>query len=262
MEEVSSSSSDNNIDNNVTCDSNNNNNNNNNTIKEQQQQCNSSSDNHHRLYLVLFRWWNEAQGGCCDPSSSSSSDGGTHKKHKKKKKIGVLYHVCPGSSSSSGPMKILNNLFKPDLSFNLVKKQLQQDQNDDSNGSDDDDDVNQVPGRNYALISADMWLQALKWHSDNKSTLKDGKSLSGAEDDMTQVYPLQLKLSILQETNTLGVRISKKDNAVECFRRACKIFNIESEHLHIWDFSAQTTQFLQNDKTTNVKDSPKQADQD
>nr|GEX29515.1 ubiquitin carboxyl-terminal hydrolase 8 [Tanacetum cinerariifolium] len=266
MEEVSSSSSDNNnIDNNVTSDSNNNNT----TIKEQQQQqqqqqCNSSSDNHHRLYLVLFRWWNEAQGGCCDPSSSSSSsssDGGTHKKHKKKK-IGVLYHVCPASSSSSGPMKILNNLFKPDLSFNLVKKQLQQ---DDSNGSDDDyddDDVNQVHGRNYALISADMWLQALKWHSDNKRTLKDGKSLSEAEDDMTQVYPLQLKLSILQETNTLGVRISKKDNAVECFRRACKIFNIESEHLHIWDFSAQTTQFLQNDKSTNVKDSPKQADQD
>lgn len=94
-----------------------------------------------------FRWWNEAQG---DPSSSD--DGGTHTK------IGrVLYHVSPSASSYVGPMKILNNLFKPDLSFNLVKKQHL---NDDSNGS---HDVNQVPGRNYALVSADMWLQALKW---------------------------------------------------------------------------------------------------
>lgn len=230
--EVSSSSSDNNNynNNNVTSD---------NTLKEQ---CNN---HHHRLYLVLFRWWNEAQGGCPDPSSS---DGGTHW-------IRVLYHVSP-ASSYVGPMKILNNLFKPDLSFNLVKKQLQQHHNHDS------DDVNQVSGRNYALVSADMWLQALKWHSENKSTLKDGKSLSGAEDDMTEVYPLQLKLSILPETNTLGVRISKKDNTVECFRRACKIFNIESEHLQIWDLTGQTTQFLQNDKNTDVKDSPRQSDQD
>ncbi|KAI3724021.1 hypothetical protein L2E82_35785 [Cichorium intybus] len=34
--------------------------------------------------------------------------------------------------------------------------------------------------------------------------------VKAAEDDMTDVYLLQLKLSILQESNTLGVRISKK----------------------------------------------------
>ncbi|KAL8211393.1 hypothetical protein R6Q57_005830 [Mikania cordata] len=170
-------------------------------------------------------------------------------------------------------MKILN-IFKSDLAFNLIRKEDEEDNDVDDDDADDEDDnnndssedngindTNGVSGRNYALVSADMWLQALKWHSDVKGTVKDGKS-SAAEDDMTDVYPLQLKLSIIQESNTLGVRISKKDNAVECFRRACKIFSIESEHLHILDFSGQTTQFLQNNKNKNIKDSPRQSEQD
>ncbi|XP_024962612.1 ubiquitin carboxyl-terminal hydrolase 8 isoform X1 [Cynara cardunculus var. scolymus] len=225
------------------------------TSHTSQQQC--SSDNH-RLYLVPFRWWKEAQG-YCDP------DGGT------KKKRGVLYDALPASSSYVGPMKILNNIFKSDLAFNLVRKgeEDEQQQDDDNNDNDssennggDDRDINGVSGRNYALVVADMWLQALKWHSDSKGTVKDGKSFLAAEDDMTDVYPLQLKLSILQETNTLGVRISKKDNAVECYRRACKIFSIESELLHIWDFSGQTTQFLLDEKNKNAKDSLRQSEQE
>ncbi|KAI3775974.1 hypothetical protein L1987_45734 [Smallanthus sonchifolius] len=204
----------------------------------------------HRLYLVPFRWWKEA-----DP------DGET----KKKKKRGILYDALPASSSYAGPMKILN-IFKSDLAFNLIRKEEEDDEDDNNNDAPEDNgrdvkDTNGVSGRNYALVSADMWLQALKWHSHVKCTVKDGKS-SSAEDDMADVYPLQLKLSVLQESNTLGVRISKKDNAVECFRRACKIFSIESELLHILDFSGQITQFLLNDKHKNIKDSPRQSEQD
>lgn len=40
--------------------------------------------------------------------------------------------------------------------------------------------------------------------------MKDGKCFSAAEDDMTDVYPLQLRLSAPRETNSLGVRITKK----------------------------------------------------
>ncbi|XP_076882504.1 ubiquitin carboxyl-terminal hydrolase 8-like [Bidens hawaiensis] len=170
-----------------------------------------------RLYLVPFGWWKEAE----DPDDEE----------------GVLYDALP---AYAGPMKILN-IFKSDLAFNLIiNKQKQQDQRHDN--------------KNYALVSADMWLQALKWHSD---AAKDGNGKTSTED----VYPLQLKLSVLQDSNTpgLGVRISKKDNAVECFRRACKIFSLESELLHILDFSGQTTQFLLN---KNIKDSPRQSDQD
>ncbi|KAK9078083.1 hypothetical protein SSX86_002140 [Deinandra increscens subsp. villosa] len=213
------------------------------------------SDNN-RLYLVPLRWWKEAER-CFDPDEATKN---------KNKKRGILYDVLPASSSYAGPMKILN-IFKSDLAFNLIRKEDDDDDVDDDNNDSSEDngrdvkDTNGVSGRNYALVSADMWLQALKWHSDPKGGVKDGKS-SAAEDDMTDVYPLQLKLSILQESNTLGVRISKKDNAVECFRRACKIFSIESELLHILDFSGQTTQYLINDKNKNIKDSPRQSEQD
>lgn len=228
--------------------------------------CQSQCSDNHRLYLVPFRWWNEAQGGCCDPDDD---EGGETKKKKKKKKEqrGVLYDVLPASSSYGGPMKILiNNIFKSDLAFNLIRKQQQQQQDDDDNDNDnegtEENTGGDVNGRNYALVSADMWLQALKWHSDSKGSLKDGKSFSATEDDMTDVYPLQLKLSVSQETNTLGVRINKKDNAVECFRRACKIFSVESELLYIWDFSGETTQFLLSENNKNLKESPRQSDQD
>ncbi|KAK1421572.1 hypothetical protein QVD17_24015 [Tagetes erecta] len=224
----------------------------------------SNQSDYHRLYLVPFRWWKEAQG-CFDP------DGDTDQKKKKKKKHrGILYDAFPTSSSYAGPMKILN-IFKSDLAFNLVRKDKQQDDDDDDDDDNNNDndivssedigsDVKDANGRIYALVSADMWLQALKWHSDVKGVAKDGKS-SAAEDDMADVYPLQLKLSILQESNALGVRISKKDNAVECFRRACKIFSIESELLHILDFSGQITHFLSNDKNKNMKESPRLSEQ-
>ncbi|XP_007207199.2 ubiquitin carboxyl-terminal hydrolase 8 isoform X2 [Prunus persica] len=66
---------------------------------------------------------------------------------------------------------------------------------------------------------------------------------------MTDVYPLQLRLSAPRETNSLGVRITKKDNGVEFFKRACKIFSVESEMLRIWDFSGQTSLFFTNEKS-------------
>lgn len=54
-------------------------------------------------------------------------------------------------------------------------------------------------------------------HSDSKLSTKEGRSFSAAEDDMADVYPLQLRLSLLRETNFLAVRISKKVSVQKCF---------------------------------------------
>ena len=45
-------------------------------------------------------------------------------------------------------------------------------------------------------------------HSDSKIASKDGKS--SAEEDMSDVYPLQLRLVVLREADSFGVKISKK----------------------------------------------------
>ncbi|ESR37302.1 hypothetical protein CICLE_v10027791mg [Citrus x clementina] len=192
---------------------------------------NNNNNNDQRVYLVPYRWWRDAQ-----ESTSSDSD----------KKRGVLYTATQGTSYG-GPMKIINNIFNSDLVFNLRREEEVSLQNGE-NG-----EVG-VSGRDYALVPGEMWLQALKWHSDTKVAAKNRKSFLASEDDMADVYPLQLRLSVMRETNSLGVKISKKDNAVELFKRACKIFSIESELLHIWDFSGQTTLYFLNDKNKFSKD--------
>ncbi|KAI3450781.1 hypothetical protein Pfo_007446 [Paulownia fortunei] len=195
-----------------------------------------SLDEDQRVYLVPFRWWKEAQ----DPSSSEV-------------KRGIPYAASP-APPYGGPMKIFNNIFNSDIAFNLKKE-------DDLSGDGESGEVG-VSSRDYALVPGDMWLQTLKWHSDSKTLAKERKGFSAVEEDMSDVYPLQLRLSVLWETNVLAVKISKKDNSVECFRRACKIFNVEAEPLRVWDFSGQTMLLFLNDKNKILKESQKQTEQD
>ncbi|XP_038706727.1 ubiquitin carboxyl-terminal hydrolase 8 isoform X1 [Tripterygium wilfordii] len=196
----------------------------------------ATTNNDMRVYFVPYRWWKDAQ-------KSSDCDGNK----------GVLYTATQGSSYG-GPMKIINNIFNSDLLFNLRREE-------DSAQNRENGEVG-VSGRDFALVPGDMWLQALKWHSDVKAAIQGGKCFSVGEDDMGDIYPLQLRLSIFHETNSLGVKISKKDNAVELFKRACKIFSVESDMLRIWDFSGQTTLFFLNGKNKIPKDCQRQSDQE
>ncbi|XP_047977440.1 ubiquitin carboxyl-terminal hydrolase 8-like isoform X1 [Salvia hispanica] len=194
-----------------------------------------SSDEDQSLYLVPFRWWKEAQ----DPSSSDV-------------KRGIPFAASP--APYGGPMKIFNNIFNSDIAFSLRK--------DDDLSCNGENGEAGVSGKDYALVPGDIWLQTLKWHSDSKNSSKERKGFLAVEEDMSDVYPLQLRLSVLCETNVLSVKISKKDNSVECYRRACKIFNMESEPLRVWDLSGQTMLLLLNDKNKILKESQKQIGQD
>ncbi|XP_062082489.1 ubiquitin carboxyl-terminal hydrolase 8 isoform X2 [Humulus lupulus] len=181
-------------------------------------------------------WWKDAQDSVLGDSDRK----------------GIVY-AASSASLYAGPMKIINNIFNSDLMFNLRREE-------DNVQSNENGEVG-VSGRDFALVSGEMWVQALRWHSDSKLQIKEGRSFSAAEDDMADVYPLQLRLSVLRETNSLGVRISKKDNAVEFYKRACKIFSLESELLHIWDFSGQTNLFLLNEKFKLPRDYQRQSDE-
>jgi ubiquitin carboxyl-terminal hydrolase 4/11/15 len=167
---------------------------------------------------------------------------------------GIVFAVSQASSYATGPMKIINNIFNSDLVFNLSRE-------DDSSRNYNENGEVGISGRDYALVPGEMWLQAFKWHSDCKVALKE-RNFSASENDMADVYPLQLRLSISHETDSLGVRISKKDNAVDFYRRACKIFSAELEQLRIWDFSGQTTAYLLNDKNRALNDPQRSPDQD
>ncbi|KAL3335885.1 hypothetical protein AABB24_031883 [Solanum stoloniferum] len=202
----------------------------------QQQQTESSVKDDQRVYFVPYRWWKEAQ-------DSAPSDG----------KSATLYAVAP--APSYGAMKLINNIFSPDIAFNLRREE------ESLSRSQENGEVG-VSGRDYALVPGDIWLQALKWHSNSKVAAKNGKSFSATDEDIADVYPLQLRLSVSQETSSLGVRISKKDNTVECFRRAYRIFSVDTEPSRIWDLSGQTALFFSNENNNMIKDSQKLSEQD
>lgn len=143
--------------------------------------CEEVPHDHQRVYLVPYRWWKEAH----HPESSTHNPG-------------LLYSAS--LTSSAGPIKIIRDIFNSDLAFNLRRQ-------DDASLHNSKDEP---PPPAYALVPADSWLQALKWHSDSKSVVKDGKKFLAAEDDMSDVYPLQLRLNVSRENSSLGVKISKK----------------------------------------------------
>ena len=86
----------------------------------------------------VLRWWKDAQD-----SVLGDSDG-----------KGIVYAASP-SSLYAGPMKIINSIFKSDLMFNLRRE-------DDYVRSSENGEVG-VSGRDFALVSGEMWVQALKW---------------------------------------------------------------------------------------------------
>lgn len=189
-----------------------------------------------RVYFVPYRWLKEAQ-------DCSAGDAERDK--------GILYTTS--SSSYGGPMKIINNIFNSDLVFNL-RREVDSAQPDSSDEG--------VSGRDYALIMDDTWLQTLKWHSDSNAATRNGGGSFVSKDGMSDVYPLQLRLCVLQEANQLTLKISKKDNALEFYKRACKIFTIDSEQIRIWDFSGQTSLYFMNEKNKMTRDCQRQSDQE
>lgn len=107
-------------------------------------------------------------------------------------------------------------------------------------------------GGEFALVPETTWLQTLKSHNDSI-----GVNDISTKSQMHDVFPLQIRLSVSQETKSLRARISLMDNPIEYYRKACSIFRPETELLRIWDFSGQTTLFFVDDGNDFAADSPR-----
>ncbi|KAH7666344.1 ubiquitin carboxyl-terminal hydrolase 4/11/15 protein [Dioscorea alata] len=140
---------------------------------------------------------------------------------------GIPYSASPAPSPYGGPMKLINNIFNSDLIFNLCR-------NDDLA----QDAGEGVSGRTYALIPPDMWAQTIGWHNNSCLTLKSSGNLSYMEEPTV------------------------KDNAIENYKKACKIFNVDFEPVHVWDFSGQTNLIFMNEWNRIPQDCPRQPDQE
>ncbi|KAL5205334.1 hypothetical protein ABZP36_033543 [Zizania latifolia] len=172
----------------------------------------AAADDDDRVFLVLHRWWREAQGGAGIDAQ------------------GVPYAAAPSGPTSYG-MKVLS-MFISDQAFTLRRA----------------DDLLLQPdasGRSYALVAADLFARARDWHTD--SGKNGGKKSLITEEGSVNIYPIMLRVSVTRGTNALTVKINKKDNSSENFKRANKILTADSEPVHIWDFSGRTTFILMNE---------------
>ncbi|GAB4857167.1 hypothetical protein Ancab_015077 [Ancistrocladus abbreviatus] len=177
------------------------------------------------LYFVPYRWWKDAS----DKGFGDSDE-----------IRGVLFTTSAdsgadsvGAGGSGSQSEIVLHLRRGD---------------DDCSGENKDKGKG-VSSHEYALLSEGLWLRTLKRHSDYSRTIKDIRSSLAAEDDMLDVFPLQIRLSVVQQISALVVRICQMDNSVEHYKRAFQIFDVLSNVLHIWDFSGEMMQLLQVEET-------------
>ncbi|KAJ1702668.1 hypothetical protein LUZ63_002447 [Rhynchospora breviuscula] len=182
-----------------------------------------SFDDDVRVYLVPYRWWRGAQEAVTEDVVR-----------------GIPYAAT--STSSYYGIRIINNLLGSDLVFHL--RRSYEDTWQHETGPEEPDS-----GRNYALIRHDLWSRALKWYDSSGLMPKGSKRGSSSTDEegiSVDVYPLKLRVSVMQEIN-MTIKISKKDNTNENYKKANKIFAMDSEPVHIWDFSGQTNLILMNE---------------
>nr|ABA99902.2 Ubiquitin carboxyl-terminal hydrolase family protein, expressed [Oryza sativa Japonica Group] len=179
----------------------------------------AAADEDDRVFLVLHRWWREAQEG-----------GGIEA-------AGVPYAAAPSGPTSYGiGMKVLS-MFISDQAFTLRRA--------DDLLQPDASASNAASSRTYALVAADLFSKARAWHIDSGKNA--GKKSLSIEEGSVNIYPIMLRVSVTRDTNALTVKISKKDNSAENFKRANKILTSDSEPVHIWDFSGRTTFILMNE---------------
>ncbi|XP_057975187.1 ubiquitin carboxyl-terminal hydrolase 8-like [Malania oleifera] len=167
-----------------------------------------------RLYFVPYRWWNEAHDNVFGDAVEESC---------------VIYVASSETLSGHSNSDIVLSL----------RREV------DNNEGDNVEEGSS--GGEYALVAEGMWLRVLKWYNDSKVALMNFGNHLAAEADVKGVFPLKIRLSFLKETNSLVVKISQKDNAIEFYEKAHNIFGIQAG-LRIWDFSGQTALFFSNER--------------
>ncbi|KAG8083711.1 hypothetical protein GUJ93_ZPchr0016g2503 [Zizania palustris] len=159
--------------------------------------------------LVPFSWWATVR--------EEATEGG------------VRYAATAAASPSYYGLRLLHCFLHPDLVLRLERGEC--------NGA-----GGGAGGRSYALVPADELSRVLA-RQNFSLALHNKHSFAG---DSAGAYPLVFRISV-REPNILTVKISKKDNPVENYKRANKIFSIYSQPVHVWDFSGQTNLILMNE---------------
>ncbi|XP_024003784.1 ubiquitin carboxyl-terminal hydrolase 5 [Eutrema salsugineum] len=192
------------------------------------------------FYLITQRWWQEWIEYVNQDQPCNTNDGSSLSEH------------CDsaGSSTLKKPSMIDNS----DLIYESALE-------DPSNACEIIDTLQE--GRDYVLLPQEVWNQLRSWYGGGPTLARRVISSGLSQTELAvEVYPLRLQLLLMPKSDHSAIRISKKETIRELHRRACEIFDLNSEHVHIWDYYGHQKYSLMNDLDRTLDDANLQMDQD
>ncbi|CAN1160618.1 Ubiquitin carboxyl-terminal hydrolase 5 [Linum perenne] len=120
-----------------------------------------------------------------------------------------------------------------------------------------------LEGRDYVLLPQEVWNQLFSWYGGGPPLARKVISSGLSQTELAvEVYPLRLQLLVVHKGDRSTIRISKKETIGELHRRACEIFDLNTEQVCIWDYYGQRKHALMNDMDKTLDDANIQMDQD
>ncbi|KAI6696953.1 hypothetical protein NL676_017072 [Syzygium grande] len=120
-----------------------------------------------------------------------------------------------------------------------------------------------LEGRDYVLLPYEVWNQLYVWYGGGPTLPRKVISSGLSQTELAvEVYPLRLHLLVMSKGDRTTIRISKKETVGDLHRRACEIFDLNSEQVCIWDYYGHRKHALMNDMNRTLDDANIQMDQD
>ncbi|KAK4758907.1 hypothetical protein SAY87_020208 [Trapa incisa] len=120
-----------------------------------------------------------------------------------------------------------------------------------------------LEGRDYVLLPHEVWSQLFTWYGGGPTLSRKVISSGPSHTELAvEVYPLRLQLLVMPKEYSATIRISKKETIGDLHKRACKIFDLNSEQVCIWDYYGHRKHALMTDLDRTLDDANIQMDQD
>ncbi|XP_058199784.1 ubiquitin carboxyl-terminal hydrolase 5 isoform X1 [Rhododendron vialii] len=120
-----------------------------------------------------------------------------------------------------------------------------------------------VEGTDYILLPQEVWNRLYAWYGGGPTLARKVINSGVSQTELAvEVYPLRLQLHLMPKGDNSSIRISKKETIGELHRRACEIFDLNSEQVWIWDYYGRRKYALMQDMGKTLDDANIQMDQD
>ncbi|CAI9298565.1 unnamed protein product [Lactuca saligna] len=120
-----------------------------------------------------------------------------------------------------------------------------------------------VEHTDYILVPEETWNQLCSWYGGGPKLDRKVISCGQSQTELSvEVYPLRLRLHLMPKGDQCAIRISKKETIGTLHKKACEIFQLNSEQVSIWDYYSHRKHALMNDLDKTLDDANIQMDQD